>query len=68
MVTIAEPPASESLTNSYPAGRSHSCFEDNYFFIPPGETRAIKVSLPAAAPGTLRIKAWNSDPVEVPVL
>ena len=67
MVTIDEPPASESLNNSYPAGRNYSGFEDNYFFIPPGETRMVKVSLPATAPGTIRIKAWNSNPVEITV-
>ena len=64
VVSIDEPAASETLAGSYPASRNHSWFEDNYFFVPSGETRSIRVSLPAGISTQLRVKAWNSDAVE----
>ena len=63
VVSIDEPAASETLANSYPASRNHSWFEENYFLVPPGETRSVRVSLPAGISSPLRVKAWNSDAV-----
>jgi len=64
VVSIDEPAAAETLANTYPASRNHSWFENNYFLVPPGETRSISVSLPAGISTPLRVKAWNSDAVE----